>query len=119
MARNYIQAGDRIPHIATAAIASGAVVALGGVLTVALADAAVGQSVEVATRGVWRLPKTAGTAINQGDALYWDVSAGAFAKAGAPAAGDITGAAWAAAPAAAAATTVEIYLAGAAGVVVA
>lgn len=117
MATNFIQPGDRITHVAAAPIASGDVVLLGGVIAIALANAAIGEAVEVAPKGVWKAPKATGVAIAQGASLRWDVSAGVFTSGGSAASGDVTGSAWAAAPAASAAATVEIYLPGVPGTV--
>lgn len=76
MATNYIQAGDTITITAPAAVASGGVVIAGSIAGIAQGDAAIGASVDVATCGVWELPKVAANAFNLGAAVYWDATAG-------------------------------------------
>lgn len=69
--QNYVQAGQHVTLTAPAALASGAGVLVGGLFGVALTSAASGASVEVATYGVYDLPKATG-AVSQGARLYWD-----------------------------------------------
>jgi len=76
MAKNYIQEGDVLDHIAAAAIASGDVVRMGKRIGVAVADIASGASGPVAVEGVFNLPKVATQAPAQGALLYWDATAG-------------------------------------------
>ena len=81
-------------------------------LVVALQDIALGAKGTVATRGVWRnLPKVAGTAVKQGDALSWDESSSGLTAGAATSSGDLANVACATADAASAATTVEAQLA--------
>ncbi|MFA0813755.1 capsid cement protein [Microbulbifer epialgicus] len=76
-----------------AAIASGQVVAIGTVVSVAHDNIAVGEGGVIAVEGVFTLPKVSGAVIGQGQTLTWDVSTGAFDDSEATAAtGDITGA---------------------------
>ena len=90
--KNYIQRGEVIEvPAATSAVASGQVVVIGTLLAVANHPAAVGEPFNANLVGVYEVPKVPGAAIAQGDALYWDVSGGAFAAAGEPAAGDVSG----------------------------
>jgi predicted RecA/RadA family phage recombinase len=96
MAINYEQAGDRITWTngTGSAVVSGQVVKMGNILGVALQDIATSASGEVATRGVFEVPKVTAAVIAQGDSLTWDVSAGKFDdNAASPATGDVTGAA--------------------------
>jgi len=72
MAKNYIQEGDVLNHIAAAAIASGDVVPLVSRIGVAVADIAIGASGPVAVEGVFALPKVVTQAPAQGTLLYWD-----------------------------------------------
>ena len=90
--KNYIQRGEVIEVAAAAsAVASGQVVVIGALLGVANHPAAQGESFNANLVGVYEVPKAAAAAVAQGAALYWDVSAGVFAAAGAPAAGDVSG----------------------------
>ena len=102
MAKNHIQPGKVLDYINTTgtAIASGAVVAVGSTLGVALVDIAPGATGSVAVDGVFAVPKVVGKAIAQGDAVVFKADTQAFTT-GAVAAGDISGAcalAFAAAP---------------------
>lgn len=72
MATNYIQPGDVITVAAPAAVSSGDGVQVGQIFGVAQFDAAITADVEVATTGVWTLPKTSAQAWDAGDAIYWD-----------------------------------------------
>lgn len=90
MARNYRYEGDHIPFTAAAAVASGDGVVFGNSLCVALGDIANGDTGQVATEGVWTLPKLSTDVVSAGDVLTWDVSAGEFILAGA-ATGDLEG----------------------------
>ncbi|MEM1191553.1 MAG: DUF2190 family protein [Pseudomonadota bacterium] len=92
MATNYVSEGRVIQHTPSSAIVSGAVVAMSGLLGVALGDIAANEAGSVQIYGVFRLPKVPAAVIGQGDRLTWDVSANAFDDANAtPASGDITG----------------------------
>lgn len=73
--KNFVQPGKTIPLVAPAAVSSGDVVEVGsqGVLGIATADAALGESVECSVEGVFDLPKD-GSAYAQGDLAYWDGS---------------------------------------------
>ncbi|MFV0299896.1 MAG: capsid cement protein [Paracoccus sp. (in: a-proteobacteria)] len=66
----------RITISAPAAVASGGVVIAGSIAGIAQGDAAIGAAVDVATSGVWELPKVAATAFTLGAAVYWDGTAG-------------------------------------------
>lgn len=115
MAKNYVQDGHVINYTnATgAAISSGDVVPIGHIIGVALVDIADTATGVVQLEGVFELPKTAGatTAINQGTAPVWDLSASAFVKEGTvAAAGDISGSVTCVETAADAATTVKVKL---------
>ena len=94
MAKNFKQDGRVMSHIAAAALSSGQVVKVGSILGVALADAAIGESVSVRVDGVFEVPKVSAAVVAQGESLVWDVSAGAFDDSLAtPATGDVSGAA--------------------------
>lgn len=114
MAKNYIQDGDVMPYTNSgAAIASGAVVAVGNMIGIALGDiAATTGTGQLAVADVWEVPKVTASAIAKGEKLLWDSSEGKFDNSAATAAsGDILGAAvaWEAA-AANTTTTVKVKL---------
>lgn len=117
---NFQQRGDVIEvAAAAAAVVAGQIVAVGGILAVANHGAAVGEPYNATRVGVFVAPKAAGTALAQGQALMWDVSAGKFAAVGSAAAGDVTGAAVAFEAAAQAAESVVVLLPGSIGTVAA
>ena len=94
MAKNYIQPGEVIDWTngTGSAVASGAVVAVGQMLGVALVDIANGATGSVQIKGVFEVPKVSGAVIAAGESLVWDVSASAFDdNAATPATGDISG----------------------------
>ncbi len=95
MAKNFIQPGEVIDWTngTGSAVASGAVVAIGQMLGVALVGIANGATGSVQIKGVFEVPKVSGAVIAAGESLVWDVSAGAFDdNAATPATGDISGA---------------------------
>jgi predicted RecA/RadA family phage recombinase len=104
MATNYHQDGTTVHYTngTGSDIASGAPVVIGALLGVAVTDIADGHSGAVITEGVVELPKATGSAIAQGAAVDFDLSAGAIDGSITPAAGDLLGCgvAWAAAEAA-------------------
>lgn len=69
--KNYIQRGENLTIPAPAAISSGDVVIVGEIIGVAAAGAAIGESVDVVTEGVFELSKAA-EAFAVGAAIYWD-----------------------------------------------
>ncbi|MEG1767686.1 MAG: DUF2190 family protein [Comamonas sp.] len=88
--RSYIQLGDVIEVPAAASeVAAGQVIVIGTVLAVANYPAAQGEPFNANLVGVYEVPKLTRAAAAQGASLYWDVSAGALATAGVPAAGDV------------------------------
>lgn len=77
MAKNFIQPGDTLTVPAPAAVASGGVVIAGAIIGIAQGDADSGKPVDVATGGVWELPKVAAQAYaGAGVVVYWDSTAG-------------------------------------------
>ena len=56
-------------------IKNGDVVVVGALTGIALHDIPAGQDGELGIAEQWELPKAAGTAIEQGAALYWDGTA--------------------------------------------
>lgn len=73
MAKNYIQPGEVLDHIvAGSAVTSGSGILIGVRLGVALKDGAVGETISVAVKGVYNLPKLSTDVVAQGAALYWD-----------------------------------------------
>ncbi|MDP3961301.1 MAG: DUF2190 family protein [Pseudorhodobacter sp.] len=75
MAKNYVQPGDTLTIPAPATVASGGVVIAGDIKGIAQGDAASGALVDVATSGVWELPKVAANAFTLGAKVYWDAVA--------------------------------------------
>lgn len=73
--KNFVQPGDVVSVPAPAAVASGAGVLVGSLFGVAVTSAASGASVEIATSGVFDLPKATGAAWTIGQRLYWDDTA--------------------------------------------
>lgn len=74
--KNFVQPGDVIDHLATAALSSGQVVVIGQRLGVAVTNARVGERVPLRVRGVVELAKKAADAVAQGDLLYWAAADG-------------------------------------------
>jgi len=74
--KNYIQPGRMLSAVAEAAVASGDVVVHGATVGVAAGAAAIGESYEYASEGVYDLPKTTSQAWTLGQALYWDAATG-------------------------------------------
>jgi predicted RecA/RadA family phage recombinase len=70
---SYSQAGCLIDHTPSAAVAAGAVVLLGDLVTVATHSIAANAAGTVAVDGVWSIAKAAG-AVSQGALLYWDAT---------------------------------------------
>jgi len=94
-------------------VSSGDPVVVGNTVCVAAVDIADGSSGILAADGVFELPKTAGSAITQGDAALFDISAGEFLpSSGTAAAGDISGACLCWEAAASADTTVVVKIGG-------
>jgi predicted RecA/RadA family phage recombinase len=74
--KNFIQNGDMVSVTAPAGgIASGQGVLVGSLFGVAAKTAAEGESVEIATTGVYELPKAPATVIAQGARVAWDDAA--------------------------------------------
>ena len=69
--KNFVQEGTTLTVAAPAAVASGQYVVVGAIRGVAAFDAAQGEPVEVATEGIFTLPKVAADDIAVGDLLYW------------------------------------------------
>ncbi len=74
--KNFIQNGDMISVTALAGgVASGQGIVVGSLFGVAAKAAAEGESVEIATVGVYDLPKAPATVIAQGARVAWDDTA--------------------------------------------
>ena len=79
--QNYVQRGDRITvPAAPAALESGEPVLIGSLFGIACGPVESGAEVVLATVGVFEIPKTSALAIDQGDAVYWDVGEAAVNK---------------------------------------
>jgi predicted RecA/RadA family phage recombinase len=79
--KNFVQKGNKITLVATAAIASGAIVEVGALAGVSAGAYAIGDTAVVELCGVYNLPKGAG-AISQGAKLYSDAAGNATATVG-------------------------------------
>lgn len=73
--KNFVQPGDTITVAAPADVVSGALVLVGKLFGIAAFDAASGADVEIATKGVFELPKVSAQAWTLGAAIYWDDAA--------------------------------------------
>jgi len=74
--KNYIQNGDMITVIApVGGVNSGQGILVGSLFGIVAATAAEGEAVEIATTGVFDLPKDAATVIEPGDRVAWDNTA--------------------------------------------
>ncbi len=69
---NKIQNGDKLHLVAAAAITGGSIVVAGGLVGVAVSDAAIGQTVAVELEGVYEFTKVTGSgkSFAVGDAVY-------------------------------------------------
>jgi predicted RecA/RadA family phage recombinase len=67
--KNFVQNGNTLPLVMTAAVVSGQLVNLGKFTGVCAVNGAIGDTVEVAIVGVFSLPKTPADVITQGQAL--------------------------------------------------
>lgn len=76
MANNFIQNGHMIDIVAGGTIASGAGVLVGNMFGVASKAAVSGESIAIATAGVFELPKVSAQAWTVGQRIYWDNGAG-------------------------------------------
>ena len=68
--KNFVQHGDLVTIIAAAAIASGDLVRVNSLVGVAATSAAIGESTELKTTGVFDLPKTSAQAWAAGNPVY-------------------------------------------------
>jgi len=74
--QNFIQHGKTLSIPATADALSGQVVKIGAIIGVAASDAAIGETIDLTTEGVFELEKVAADAVAVGDAVYWRSSDG-------------------------------------------
>ena len=72
--KNFVQDGRMMTVPAPYSVASGGGVLVGSLFGVAAYNAAEGAPVEIATGGVFDLPKTAGDTPVIGSKLYWNAS---------------------------------------------
>ena len=74
--KNYIQAGKVISVTApTGGVASGDALVVGNIFGIAAYGAAAGDPVEVATTGVFQLPKASAAVLTVGARVSWDDAA--------------------------------------------
>lgn len=75
MPRTLLQDGDTINFVTAGVVALGEVIEFTNMIGVALqAATASGQTIAVATRGVFSLAKETGVAFTQGQKVYWDAA---------------------------------------------
>jgi predicted RecA/RadA family phage recombinase len=107
--KNFVQPGHMVTIPApSGGVVSGAGVLVGALFGVAATTQAEGQPVELATTGVYDLPKVTGTAFTLGAPLFWDTTPGRLTTVAAD--GVLVGAATE--PAESAATTGRVRLNG-------
>lgn len=70
--KNFVQEGDTLDLVLTAAVKSGGVTVQGNIVGIAVKDGEIGDTVAHRTTGVYDLPYGTATAIAAGDRLYWD-----------------------------------------------
>lgn len=73
--KNYVQDGRQLTVTALYAVASGVGCLVGSLFGVTVGSAGNGESVEIATDGVFTLAKATGAAWTQGARIYWDDTA--------------------------------------------
>jgi predicted RecA/RadA family phage recombinase len=73
--KNFVQPGETISLASPAAVISGAGLLVGSLFGVASGNAAIGETVDLVTRGVFTLPKVSAQAQTLGAKLYWDDAA--------------------------------------------
>lgn len=73
--KNFVQRGDSLTIPAPADVSSGGVVIAGDIKGIAAGNAASGAPVDVATTGVFELPKVGADAFTLGAKVYWDATA--------------------------------------------
>ena len=102
-----VQDGDTIYYTTTGAVTKGDVKALGtGMVGVAMeTNATTGSVISLATRGVYELPIATGTAVDQGDFVFWSGTAVTETNTQTPA-----GLCWADKAAGAGLTTIQVRL---------
>jgi len=74
--KTFIQDGNIITVTAAANIASGDGVLVGNIFGISVMVAVAGDEVEIATVGVYELPKLSTAVIAQGDRVAWNSSTG-------------------------------------------
>ena len=70
--KNFVQPGQVIPLTAPGTVAAGVGVLVGSIFGVNQNNVTVGQSMELATTGVFDMAKTAAEAWTEGAVLYWN-----------------------------------------------
>lgn len=71
--KNFVQPGSTVTLTAPAGgVVGGQAYLIGALFVVAVFTAAAGKPFAGKTIGVFELPKTAGQAVTEGQALYWD-----------------------------------------------
>lgn len=109
MARNFVNQGDTIDVVATAAVTSGTPIAVGALAAIPLTTAPIGATFAARVEGVFTVPKATGNAFTVGARVNFRPSTNSFTLAAAVA-GDLIGAGIAVQAAAAGDTTATVRL---------
>jgi len=111
MAKNYVNEGLTVDHLAAADIASGEVVPVGNSIGIAATDIATGATGTLLMAGVFTVPKVSAAVIGLGEGVNFDVSASAFDdNLSSLAAGDVSKCCTAMEAAGAGVTTIDIKI---------
>ena len=78
----YRQTGKRLDYTPVAAVDAGTLVIQNSLKGVTSEDIAAGVKGSIDTEGVFRFPRTAGTAIEAGEEMYWDGTVATIAASG-------------------------------------
>ena len=78
----YKQTGDRLDYTPSADVDAGDIVIQNSLVGIATEDIAADAKGSIAVKGVFHFPRTAGTAIEAGEEMYWDGTVATIAASG-------------------------------------
>lgn len=78
--KNFVSKGEAIDLVAPYAVTSGGGMKVGGIIAIAVMDAAIGVTVAGAVTGIFDVPSDTGAAWAVGDVVYWDDTNKVFTK---------------------------------------
>jgi predicted RecA/RadA family phage recombinase len=78
--KTFVSKGDALDLVAPYAVSSGGGMKVGGIIAIAVMDAAIGATVAGLVTGVVDVPSDTGTVWAVGDVVYWDDTAKVFTK---------------------------------------